>query len=130
MNSGYPGKSLIDKLGFQPGDEIFVETTPDWYSDFANKHGLDLTPGLPATHAHIFCSSKADLADFLTNNDLNEINKSLWVSWPKKTSGLKTDVTEQTLRDLILPLAWVDVRVAAIDDIWSGLKFLRRKPLN
>lgn len=121
------GKALIGKLGFQPGDSVFVATTPDWYSRFANDHGLDLTPGLPATHAHIFCESKQALLDFLDQNDLREIGKSLWLSWPKKSSGVKTNITENDCRDHVLPAGWVDVKVAAINDIWSGLQFLRRK---
>lgn len=124
---GDSGRSLVEKLGFAPGDEVFVETTPDWYSKFADENGLDLSPDLPATHAHIFCGSKADLEDFLKNNKLDDIEKSIWLSWPKKTSGMKTDLGEQDLRDAILPLGWVDVKVASIDDTWSGLKFLRRK---
>jgi len=124
---GYSGTSLAKKLGFEPGDTVFAETTPDWYSDFVVKHAIELTPGLPATHAHIFFNSQTELADFLKNNDLNDIKKSLWVSWPKKASGVKTDLTEQTFRDLILPTGWVDTKIAAIDDTWSGLKFLRRK---
>jgi hypothetical protein len=120
-------KPLAAKLGFMPGDEIFVETTPDWYSRFADENGLELTPGLPATHAHIFCNSKAALIDFLENNDLGEIEKSLWVSWPKRSSGVRTDAVERIFRDAILPLGWVDVKVAAIDEAWSGLKFLRRQ---
>src|SRR4051794_34612789 len=126
-DAGYAEKSLVEKLGFAPGDEVFVEDTPDWYSAFANDNGLELSPGLPATHAHIFCSSKADLADFLKNNNLKEVENSIWLSWPKQSSGLKTDVTERSFRDQLLPLGWVDTKVAAIDDTWSGLKFLRRK---
>lgn len=126
-DAGYSGKPLAEKLGFAAGQSVYVEDTPDWYSDFATENGLDLSPGLPATHAHIFCSSKADLADFLEFNELIEIEKSLWLSWPKKTSALAGDLSEQDLRDAILPLGWVDTKVAAIDDTWSGLKFLRRK---
>jgi hypothetical protein len=118
---------LVDKLDFTPGDSVFVETTPDWYSDFADENDLELTPGLPATHAHIFCGTKAELKSFLKENDLEDIQKSLWLSWPKQSSGAKTDVNEQVLRDVILPLGWVDMKVAAIDETWSGLKFLRRK---
>lgn len=127
LDAGYSGKPLIERLGFQPGDTVFVEDTPAWYSDFADRHGLELIPGLPATHVHIFFNSEAELTDFLKENALDDIEKSLWVSWPKKASGIKTDLSEQTFRDFILPLGWVDTKVAAIDDIWSGLKFLRRK---
>lgn len=118
---------LAQKLGFTAGDTVFVEDTPDWYSTFAEENEFDLEPGLPATHAHIFCDSMATLADFLDNNDIADIEKSLWFSWPKQASKIKTDLTEQTFRDVVLPLGWVDTKVAAIDETWSGLKFLRRK---
>ena len=125
--SGYSATKLLNKLSFQADETIYVETTPDWYSAFADQNGLELSADIPATHVHLFCASKSDLTDFLKEYDLNDIEKSLWVSWPKKASGIKTDIGEQDLRDLILPLGWVDVKVAAIDDTWSGLKFLRRK---
>ncbi len=127
MTAGYTDKSLADKLGFKPGDTIFVEDTPQWYSDFADDNSLELEPGLPATHAHIFCATAADLQQFLKDNQLDDIEKSLWLSWPKKASGRQTDLSEQDLRDAVLPTGWVDVKVASIDDTWSGLKFLRRK---
>jgi hypothetical protein len=126
-DTSYSDAPLAKKLGFAPGTSVFVETTPDWYSDFADSNGLELSPDLPATHAHIFCGTRAELVSFLKENDLEDIEKSLWLSWPKKSSGVATDITEQTLRDLVLPLGWVDVKVVAIDDTWSGLKFLRRK---
>ena len=53
----------------------------------------------------------------------------VWVAWPKKASGVATDLTEDTFRDLLLPTGWVDVKVCAIDDTWSGLKFVLRKEL-
>ena len=125
--AGYSGTPLPKKLGFEPGTTIYVETTPDWYSKFADDNQLELSPNLPATHAHLFITWQQELEDFLKNNDLHDIEKSLWVSWPKKASKVPTDVTEQTFRDMILPLGWVDIKVAAIDDTWSGLKFTRRK---
>lgn len=118
---------LAKKLGFEPGDSVFVETTPDWYSDFADTSGLELEAGLPATHAHIFCAHEAELADFLEYSDINDIEKSLWISWPKQASGLQTDLGGDEIRAAILPLGWVDVKAAAVDDTWSGLQFLRRK---
>jgi hypothetical protein len=125
--SGYSGTPLNKKLGFGPGDEVFVITTPGWYSKFADDIGFELSPGLPATHAHIFFDDSNELAEFLKDYNLNDIEKSLWVSWPKKASGVKTDLTEQSFRNAILPLGWVDIKVAAIDNKWSGLKFTRRK---
>ena len=120
-------KTLVEKLGFKPSDSVFVEDTPEWYSKFADSNGLELEPGLPATHAHLFFSTASQLTTFLKENDLEDIQKSLWLSWPKKASGKQTDLSEQDLRDAVLPLDWVDVQVAAVDETWSGLKFLRRK---
>jgi len=122
-----PHTSLAKKLGFNPGDTVFVEMTPDWYSDFADEIGVELEAGLPATHAHIFCEHEAELADFLDHNGLDDIEKSLWISWPKQTSGKQTDLSENEIREAILPHGWVDVKVAALDDTWSGLQFVRRK---
>ena len=117
----------MKKLGFAPVDTLFVKRVPDWYEAFSDENGLQLTRSLPATHAHIFCYTKADLINLLNENELELIEKSLWLSWPKQSSGVKTDLNEQTFRDLVLRLGWVDVKVAAIDETWSGLKFLRRK---
>lgn len=126
MNESTP-KKLAAKLEFAPGDSVFVETTPDWYTQFADDAELELEAGLPATHAHIFCMHEAELADFLEYNSLDDVEKSLWISWPKKAAGTQTDLGENEIRSTILPLGWVDTKVAAIDDTWSGLRFVRRK---
>lgn len=118
---------LAEKLGFKPDESVYVETTPDWYTGFADACGLELEPGLPATHAHIFCARRQELVDFLKENDLNEIEKSLWISWPKKAGGKQADLGENDIRAAVLPLGWVDTKVASVNDTWSGLKFLRRK---
>ena len=124
---GTPEKSLAEKLGFTPGDRIFVETTPGWYTKFADDNDLELEPGLPTTHAHIFCRDKAELASFLRENDLPHIEKSLWISWLKQSSPQHGNLTENDIRSAILPLGWVDTKIARIDDDWSGLKFIRRR---
>jgi hypothetical protein len=121
------GTSLATKLDFLPGDSVFVETTPSWYTAFTDENGLELEAGLPATHAHIFCSTKAELSDFLKENVLDDIEKSLWISWPKQASGKQTDLSENDIRTALLLLGWVDVKVVSVDETWSGLKFLRRK---
>jgi hypothetical protein len=123
----YEEKSLAEKLGFKPGDTICVETTPGWYTQFADDNELELEPGLPTTHAHIFCRSKSELATFLHENDLPQIERSLWVSWIKKSSEQRSELTENDIRSAMLPLGWVDVKVASVDEDWSGLQFVRRK---
>jgi hypothetical protein len=79
---------------------------------------------------HVFVTSRRDLAREL-GSGLGEIkqNGAIWVSWPKKSSGVRSDVTEDTVRELALPLGLVDVKVCAVDDVWSGLKLVIRKAL-
>lgn len=120
-------KSLVEKLGFAPGDSVYVETTPDWYTQFADDNDLELEPGLPTTHAHLFCVTKSELANFLHENELPQIEQSLWISWPKKSGNKRADLGEDDIRGAILPLGWVDTKVVSVDDDWSGLKFVRRK---
>jgi hypothetical protein len=127
MSSGYSGKPLIDKLGYKPIDTVYVYKAPDNFQEYLKEKHVVGSHGLPALWAHGFFKSQADLHAFLDSIDLDDIEKGLWVSWPKKSAKVKTDLTEQVFRDEILPLGWVDFKVAAIDEIWSGLKFLRRK---
>lgn len=124
---GYSGKSLIKKLGYQPSDHVYVLGAPAEFSAYLASEAIEVSADLPATWAHAFFTTTDDLSKFLGTVKLEAIEKGLWVSWPKKASGVKTDLTEQTFRDHILPLGWVDTKVAAVDETWSGLKFLRRK---
>ncbi|MBK7162148.1 MAG: DUF3052 family protein [Sphingomonadales bacterium] len=80
--------------------------------------------------AHIFVTEQAVLADRLTTlRHSIDAAGQLWVSWPKKASKVPTDITEDTIRELALPMGWVDVKVCAIDAVWSGLKLVIRKEL-
>jgi len=124
---GYSGKPLIEKLGYEPDDSVYIVNAPDWFARELGQHNVVALPGLPATWAHAFFTKQVDMITFLQTTDLKEIEKGLWMSWPKKASQTASDLTEQDFRDYILPLGWVDVKVAAIDDTWSGLKFVRRK---
>ncbi len=125
--AGYSGKSLVHKLGYLPGERIYVINEPKHFIKELEENDIVITNKLPADWVHLFVSNRKSLEALLATLDLKAIGKGLWVSWPKKASGVKTDLTEQTFRDLILPLGWVDIKVAAVDDIWSGLKFTRRR---
>lgn len=125
--AGYSGTPLMGKLGYKPGESVFTLQVPDWLIDEIIKQTIGIRSRLPATWAHAFFTAKKDVQLFCERTDLAQIEKALWVSWPKKSSGVRTDLTEQTFRDEILPLGWVDIKVATIDDTWSGLKFTRRK---
>lgn len=124
--AGYSGTPLLSKLGYKPGQTIYLREAPLWFSKLLREAAIQPGP-LPADWAHGFFTKKSELEKFLKKLNLDKVGIGLWVSWPKKASNVPTDLTEQTFRDLILPLGWVDIKVAAIDDIWSGLKFTLRK---
>ncbi len=125
-STGYSGKPLIEKLGYMSGEKVYLSGAPEDFSEYLLGEGI-IGSALPAVWAHGFFRNKAYLLIFLDSVNFKQIEKGFWVSWPKRSSGIETDLTEQTFRDMILPLGWVDTKVAAIDEIWSGLKFLRRK---
>lgn len=124
--SGYSKRSLIDKLGYQAGQSLWLINPPGWFEDYI-KGQVEIVQSTPCAWVHGFFANRQALEDWLAGLDLSQISSGLWVSWPKQQSKIQTDLTEQTFRDLILPLGWVDIKVAAIDETWSGLKFTPRR---
>jgi hypothetical protein len=128
MAAGYSGTPLQQKLGYKEGWRVlFAGEPPKAFGDqFA---GLDVRSQAraPLDAAHVFVTTQADLAKWSAKL-LPALGDTgvLWVSWPKKSSGVATDLTENVLRDVLLPTGWVDTKVCAVDDTWSGLKFVKR----
>src|SRR5436190_11074492 len=126
--AGYSGTPLVKKLGIKSGANLAFVNPP---SDFVP--GLDLpadtnvcaaTSCQPLDFVLLFVKSKHELAaNFSTFAAKLKPDGMLWVSWPKKASGVKTDLTENVVRDHGLSEGLVDVKVCAVDEIWSGLKF-------
>jgi hypothetical protein len=128
---GYSGKPVWQKLGLAPGKSLVVVDPP---SDYATLTGADpvwlATRGDAASPdiVHLFVRSRAALdAPLVYWLPRIAAGGMCWVSWPKKSSALFRDLTEDGVRDAALPLGWVDVKVCAIDADWSGLKLLRRR---
>ena len=127
--AGYSGKSVVQKLGLKPGFCVFVDGAPAAYDAVVGKLPDDVRMAAklkpPPDMVHMFASSAAAL-----RKKLSACRKAIapdgmvWVSWPKKSSGVATDVTENVVRDTALSLGLVDVKVCAIDDTWSGLKLV------
>jgi hypothetical protein len=130
--SGYSGTPLAKKLGISPGICVFVEGAPMAYEQLLAPMPDDVTVQSAVDSStdivHLFSVSKAELAGAL-KRALQHLRPgaALWVSWPKKASKVPTDLTEDVIRDLALPLGLVDVKVCAVDDVWSGLKLVVRK---
>jgi hypothetical protein len=130
--AGYSGTPLAKKLGIKPGSNVFVAGTPIAYDQLLDPLPDDVnvqaTIDSSTDVVHLFSTSMAELADAL-NRSLQHLrpDAALWVSWPKKASRVPTDVTEDAIRDLALPLGLVDIKVCAVNDVWSGLKLVVRK---
>ncbi|HBH89512.1 hypothetical protein [Ponticaulis sp.] len=127
--AGYSGKPLWRKLGIKPGMRVLPVNPPDHYDDLIDgAEGMEEVVSGPAEIVHLFCDARADLdAGFGLALAQVAPGGMLWVSWPKKSSKRFIDLTEDQLREVILPTGWVDVKVCAVDADWSGLKFLKRK---
>lgn len=130
MAAGYSGTPLAKKLGYKPGQAAWFRDMPDSVRAEIGEAGVAETsvPGLDV--AHIFVTRRAELESLLA--DLRTTiarNGMVWVSWPKKAARVPTDVTEEAIREVALPMGWVDVKVCAVDSTWSGLKLVIRKEL-
>ncbi|MCB0188041.1 MAG: hypothetical protein KDE31_27425 [Caldilineaceae bacterium] len=132
MNTtGYSGTPLVKKLGIKAGDRIHVVNAPANYFDLVAPLPNEVTIRKRATDnlsfVHLFTTSRAELAKLLAKF-LPRIQRSgmIWVSWPKKAAKVETDVTEDVVRSEALKHDLVDVKVAVIDNVWSGLKLVVR----
>ena len=127
--AGYSGKTIVQKLGIKPGFRIFVDGVPAAYGDIVGELLDEVTivsrPKAPLDVVHLFATEAAGLAGRLRKyRDAIVPDGMIWVSWPKKASGVATDLSDVVIRDTALKLGLVDIKVCAIDDIWSGLKFV------
>ena len=132
--AGYSGTPLAVKLGLDAGRTVLLMNEPSNYakligSTFAALKKVNAL-GKSVDVVHLFTTTRSGLTDRLQRcrRDLRD-DAVVWVSWPKKSSGVPTDVTEQTIRDVALPMGFVDIKVCAVDDTWSGLKLMVRKDL-
>ena len=131
---GYSGTPLARKLGIAAGARVVVVNAPDGYRDWLAPlpEGVrfEATVSAATDVVHLFVDRRADLAARLdTLRPRIAPAAAVWVSWPKKASKVPTDITEDTIRALALPIGFVDVKVCAVSDVWSGLKLVIRKEL-
>jgi hypothetical protein len=131
--AGYSGTPLWKKLGYGTGMSAYVDGGPKNYRSL-----LELPADVAITwlgsaksdieFVHLFATSAPQLKAKLKSYRTKIVpNGMIWVSWPKKSSGVKTDITEDTVRDVALPMGLVDIKVCAVDEVWSGLKLVIRK---
>lgn len=133
MTPGYSGTPLAKKLSLRDGQRVWFDNMPEDIAEEIGEYALDLTFVDPAQRvhaAHVFVTERADLETKLTalRNQIAP-DGQVWVSWPKKAAKAQTDITEDTIREVALPMGFVDTKVCAIDETWSGLKLVIRKEL-
>ncbi len=137
---GYSGTPLPQKLGLKDGQRVlFIALPPELRDLRRSRHFVEIAeagwetfaegePGYDVIHG--FTASRAVL-EKAAKKLLEQIARdgTIWISWPKKASKVQTDLTEDVIREVVLPIGLVDVKVAAVSDIWSGLKLMIRKEL-
>ncbi len=136
---GYSGTPLAQKLGLKDGQRVlfvglpeelgeltsarsFSELRTSSWDDWRGDRGWNFVHGFTASRA-VLEDNARPLMDAIDRDGM------IWLSWPKKASKVPTDITEDVIRDVVLPIGLVDVKVAAVSDIWSGLKLVIRKEL-
>ena len=130
--AGYSGTPLARKLGIKPGTIVVLINAPANYrkllGNFAN--GVEFTSRVLANSnfIHLFTMHRSELEKQLPRLRAKIADPgTLWVSWAKKSSGVATDITEDVVREVALPLGFVDIKVCAVDETWSGLKLMIRR---
>ena len=130
--SGYSGTPLAKKLGIRAGARLFVRAAPDNYRQLLApmpEGVLRVSRFDAATDiGHLFATRRTQL--HATLKDMRRAMRDdavIWVSWPKKASRQPTDITEDVVRELALPMGLVDIKVCAVDETWSGLKLMLRR---
>jgi hypothetical protein len=132
--AGYSGTPLPKKLGIKAGGKVHLIGPPAGYRKLLTPlpETVEFVPAFSATTdmIHVFSTRKAQLSKALPAiRKKMRADAVVWVSWPKKTARVATDLTEDVVREVALPLGFVDVKVCAIDEVWSGLKLVVRKEL-
>lgn len=132
--AGYSGTPLAKKLGIKESSSVVALGAPDGYRDLLAPlpDGVAFGSQVAASTdvVHLFVTQSEELAgELAVLRQAIRPDATVWVSWPKKASKVPTDVTEETIREVALPLGFVDVKVCAVTEVWSGLKLVIRKEL-
>jgi hypothetical protein len=129
--AGYSQTPLLKKLGIKPGMNVWVVNEPkpywSWLAPLPEIRVITKPIKGSLDFIHVFVTTQEDFEKaFLKQKSLLNKNGMLWISWPKKSSGVNTDLDENKIREFGLTNGLVDVKVCAVDDTWSGLKFVYR----
>ena len=130
--SGYSGTPLAKKLGFKPGTKVLVvgDVPKDYNALVAplpERVTISASGKAPYAAVHVFVTRRAALEKHVKHlRKALEPDGYVWISWPKKSSKVPTDITEDVIREVALPTGFVDIKVCAVNEVWSGLKLVIR----
>ena len=127
--AGYSGTSLFKKLGIKPEMKVLLVNPPDNYFKLLETDiRKQVIQSGSADFVHLFVVKRSELEkSFLQLIKKLPVNAIIWISWYKKAAKIPTDITEDSIREIVLPTGWVDVKVCAVSELWSGLKIVLRK---
>lgn len=130
--AGYSGTPLVKKLGVKEGYRMYLRRAPqeylDWVSPLPEGVAVLARSGKDIDLAHTFVAERSELeSDLKILMEAIRPDGMIWVSWHKKASKIPTEITEDVVRGIALPMGLVDVKVCAVTDIWSGLKLVIRR---
>jgi len=133
-SAGYSGTPLVKKLGIGVNTRVCTRNAPEKYIELLHPLPSGVSFHSKPTEStdvfHVFVNRKAALSKVLSEvRPLLRGSAAVWISWPKKSSKVPTDISEDTIRATALPLGFVDVKVCAVTEVWSGLKLVIRKEL-
>ncbi|HTD28658.1 MAG TPA: DUF3052 domain-containing protein [Xanthomonadaceae bacterium] len=134
LTAGYSGTPLAKKLGIKEDSHVLLVDPPEEFigllEPLPDRVHFDVALTESTQIVHVFATSKTRLKKHLARiRKQIRSDAMVWVSWPKKASKVTTDITEGTIRDVALPLGFVDIKVCAVSDVWSGLKLVVRREL-
>jgi hypothetical protein len=124
--TGYSGTPLAQKLGIKEGLTVYLEGAPADYPSKGATVARSVTTKVDLIHLFTRSAAQLDAKLRLYRRKIRD-DAVVWVSWPKKASKVQTDITEDTIREIAIPLGYVDIKVCAVDDVWSGLKLVIRR---
>lgn len=129
---GYSGTPLVKKLGIKPGTRLLAVNAPADYLALLEPLPENVTFARAGANqldvVHLFTKTRSELITLIDRYKTKVKQEgAIWVSWPKKASGIPSELTDVTVREVALPLGLVDIKVCAVDDTWSGLKLVIRK---
>jgi hypothetical protein len=129
QTAGYSGTPLVKKLGIAPGAKVLVRNEPkdywDWISPLPEGVVAMTRAATGLNFVHLFVTRRVDYQkEVLAAKKMIVSDGMIWISWPKKSSGVATDLDENVIRDFALKNGLVDVKVCAVDEVWSGLKLV------